>query len=180
MGLNRPRACATVVASLACPQPCSLQSQMWKRLQTGCVTQRAGHDLWEQGCHQLPSPGLFTQESRETEQFPRASQGSVSVTPAPGGAPDPGGSRNGPAPMPVRTPQVEPGPGGMWQQWVLLWGQRGGLGPGYRVTAARAQERGRGAGTSSLDAARASERHREGSAGGVGRGSGPLGTCPEK
>lgn len=119
-------------------------------------------------------------QSNSLEQFPRASQGSVSVTPAPGGAPDPGGSRNGPAPMPVRTPQVEPGPGGMWQQWALLWGQRGGLGPGYRVTAARAQERGRGAGTSSLDAARASERHREGSAGGAGRGSGPLGTCPEK
>lgn len=42
--------------------------------------------------------------------------------------------------MPVRTPQVEPGPGGVWQQWVLLWGQRR-LGPGYRVTA-RAQKEG--------------------------------------
>ena len=89
----------------------------------------------------FPPQAFSPEKAGRQAQFPRAMQGSVSVTSAPGGAPDPGGSKNGPAPMPVRTPQVGPGPGGMWQKWGLLWGQMGGLGPGYRVTA-RAQERG--------------------------------------
>ena len=64
VGLNRPRDCARVVASLACPQPCSPQRPDGggtSRLDVSPSRQEA--TCGEQGCSQLSSPGLFTGES---------------------------------------------------------------------------------------------------------------------
>ena len=59
--LNKPRDCARVVASLACPQPCSPQRPDGggtSRLDVSPSRQEA--TCGEQGCSQLSSPGLFT------------------------------------------------------------------------------------------------------------------------
>lgn len=64
MGLNRPRDCARVVASLACPQPCSPQSPDGEGTSRVDVSP-SGQEVTcgEQGCSELSSPGLFIGES---------------------------------------------------------------------------------------------------------------------
>ena len=115
-GLNRPRDCAGVIASLACSQPHSSQSPEREETSRQDVSPSRKSPVKNEGAISFPPQGPPTQESGETsnplEQFGALCRSlSWRRDLLLEGVPDPRASRNGPASMPVRTPTCGTRPG---------------------------------------------------------------------
>lgn len=135
--LSRGPSKSHLALSLADPEPGAGRGQ-----QTGPVTQRADVTCGDWGAVRLSSParphGSWEKGSNALERSVlRVTVTPTTASPAPGGAPHPGDSRDGPAPTPVKTPTHGTGTRGggtsRHRPAVSLWSQVLPRAPSCRV-----------------------------------------------